>query len=54
MDENVTMLMMFLAFVSFLLVLILVIKSVADETNDRDLSVEQTRWVLEEKREEKK
>ena len=54
MDENVTALLMALIFVSFVLTLILAMKSEADKTNDRDLVVEQVLQRLEETRGEKK
>ena len=53
MDENVTALLMALIFVSFVLTLILAMKSEADKTNDRDLVVEQVLQRLEEMRGEK-
>lgn len=54
MDEKVTVLLMLLAFMSFSLALLMVMKSEADKTNDRDLVVEQVLQRLEEMRGEKK
>ena len=53
MDEKVTVLLMLLAFMSFSLALLIVMKSEADKTNDRDLVVEQVLQRLEEMRGEK-
>ncbi len=54
MDENVTVILLALIFVSFVLALLMVMKSEAEKTNDRDLVVEQVLQRLEEMRGEKK
>ena len=54
MDDSVTAILFALIFVSFVLTLLIMMKSEADKTNDRDLLVEQVLRELEERRGEKK